>query len=358
MAIGAYATLAAAKLRLTEAGVTDTSNDTLITELCGDVNSWIESRCQRVLAPIPPFGSALAASVSSGALSVSLTDVTGLNIGDDLLIGLVSGTHESAGVMQIGESPLAPYTTYATETDYALGDRVAPGNGHIYQNTGDDGTSGVSAPAFPTNGSTVADGPDIVWHDLGADSFPVRLSNALLNAYGAATVCQTIYVQDGFDALEDGRLFVMSKGVVMLGALETSPYSGGPWAIVAQQDYYLRPSGPDLDPGWPYTEVWMTNIPTGSAYPVFYPGFGNIRFIGPGPCTGTTLVPGFGWPAIEDTISDIALKCVVVGFRGRTTGGTDTQTINVNGSRTFEAALSYTDRMTLDRHRVKSVLAG
>lgn len=364
-ATGQYATLAGAKRRIFQSGTDNTTTDTLIAELCDDVNSWIESRTQRILAPLPPFASTLVGSAAAGDLTVNLASVTGLADGiakygaDDLLIGLVSGTHESPDILAVGASNLGPYTAWLASTDYAIGDRVtaAPVNGHVYENTGADGTSDLTPPVFPTSGGTVPDGTDIVWTDLGLDSFPVRLQAPLLNGYADATVCQTIYVQDGFDALEDGRLFVFPRGIIVLAALELSPYTGGPWGLVSPTDFFLRPSGPDLDPGWPYTECWMTNIPQGTPFPTFYPGFGNIRFIGPGPCTDTALVPAFGFPAIPDTITDIALKCVVVGYRARSTAGTDTQTINVDGSRTFEAMLSWTDRMTLDRFRAKSMLA-
>ncbi len=48
-AIGAYATLAAVKTR---AGITDTTDDTLITTICDQINAYIETYTQRVLAPI------------------------------------------------------------------------------------------------------------------------------------------------------------------------------------------------------------------------------------------------------------------------------------------------------------------
>lgn len=285
MAIGAYATLTPAKLRLLEAGVTDTSNDTLISELCDDVNSWIESRCQRVLAPIPAFGTTLNGGVSAGATSLVLTSVTGLHVGDDILVGLLTGTHESTNVLAI---------TSLTVT-------IVP----------------------------------------------------LANAYSSAAPVQTVVVQDGFSALDYGMNLVYDPGLITLAAVETAPFTGGPFSRIVNGDWFLRPTPPD--PGWPFFEVLLTNVPSpSSTYPVFYPGYANIRLIGPGPCTGAASASSFtGWPAIEDTIKDIALKCVVSGFRGRASSGTDTMTINIDGGRTYEAMLSYTDRMTLDRHRVK-----
>jgi hypothetical protein len=48
-AIGAYATAAALKAR---AGITDTTDDTLLGTICDQVNQYIESKTHRVLAPI------------------------------------------------------------------------------------------------------------------------------------------------------------------------------------------------------------------------------------------------------------------------------------------------------------------
>lgn len=48
-AIGAYATAAALKTR---AGITDTTDDTLLGTICDQVNQYIESKTHRVLAPI------------------------------------------------------------------------------------------------------------------------------------------------------------------------------------------------------------------------------------------------------------------------------------------------------------------
>lgn len=361
MATGAYATLAAAKLRLIEAGVTDTSNDALITELCNDVNSWIESRCQRVLAPIPVWSSALVGAVSPAAPTLTVTGVADLHVGDDIMLGLLSGVHESTNVLGISDANFAPFSTWLGATGYDPGDRVIPTtpNGHAYENVGATGVSGSTEPTWPTTGGTAAGGPGgtgigataVVWQDLGAITYSLSVV-PLANGYAGASPAQTIIVQDGFSAVDEGRTIVYDPGLITLAAVETAAYTGGPWGVVMVGDWFLRPTPPD--PGWPFFEVILTNVPHPSTtFPIFYPGYANIRLIGPGPCTEQTAIPFVGWPAIEDTIRDIALKCVVVGFRGRTTAGTDTMTINIDGARTYESMLSYTDRMTLERHRVK-----
>lgn len=61
----------------------------------------------------------------------------------------------------------APNTDYADVTTGPAG--VVGNDGHIWRNVGAAGTSGGSSPDFAGNeGGTVADGPDIVWHDSGA----------------------------------------------------------------------------------------------------------------------------------------------------------------------------------------------
>lgn len=354
MAIGAYATLAAAKLRIYEAGTTAPTNfDTLLQELCDDVNSWIENRCQRVLAPIPTWSSTLVGAVSAAASTVSVAGIPDLHVGDDILIGLLSGVHESTNVLNIEAANFAPFETWQGATGYVNGDRVIPTspNGHAYENTGATGISGSTEPTWPTNGGTAAGGTGITWQDLGLISYDLSVV-PLAYAYPDASPAQTIVVQDGFSAVDEGRTIVYDPGLITLAAVETAAYTGGPWGVVQVGDWFLRPT--PVDPGWPFFEVILTNVPHPSTtFPTFYPGYANIRLIGPGPCTGQTSVPFVGWPAIEETIRDIALKCVLVGFRGRTTAGTDTMTINIDGGRTFESMLSYTDRMTLERHRVK-----
>lgn len=353
-----YATLEGAQQRLYEAGTpVPTIEAPLVQSLCDDVNSWIESKTQRVLAPVTPYASTLIGAASAGATSVDVASADDLAVGDDILLGLLSGNHENLNVIVIGASSLAPYTTWTAATVYAPGAKVIPTtpNGHVYENTGTSGTSGMSEPVFPTNGGTVVDGANIIWDDLGVESFPVTFGSALVYAHADDTPLQTIIVQDGFAAVDDGLSLVYDRGLITLAAVETAPYTGGPWGPVLGGDFFLRPT--PVDPGWPFTEVLLTNVPhPSSTYPVFYPGYGNIRLIGPGPCTGMDLVPFQGFPAIPDAIRDVALKCVVVGFRGRTTGGTDTQIINLaDGSRSYESMLSYTDRMTLDRYRAKVV---
>jgi hypothetical protein len=292
-AVGSYVTTAGAKLRLLDAGVTDSSNDALISALCDEVNQFIEGRTGRVLSPVPAYSSTFTGTAGQQSITVAgATGLPGLAVGDDLLLGPISGTHEDATVMAV---------------------------------------SGATA-----------------W-----------LVSPLEASYPSPAPLQRIYVQDGHGALDDGRRLVVARGLIMLAALEVAPYSGGPFALGSQADYFLRPSGPDLEPGWPFTEIVWTDVPTGSPYPVFYPGYGNIRLIGPGPCVDPAMpsLPFAGWPAVPDDVKGVAEALFLAAFRERASSGGDTMTVSLDGTRVYERALSHEQKRTLERYRVKSAQA-
>jgi len=66
-------------------------------------------------------------------------------------------------------------------------------------------------------------------------------------------------------------------------------------------------------------------------------------------------VPSFGFPAVVPEIEDIGYKIEMAAYRQRASSGGSTYTINPDGSRTFENALSYEDKMTIERYRQKSM---
>lgn len=155
----------------------------------------------------------------------------------------------------------------------------------------------------------------------------------------------TQYTYDGFDATENGRCILVPTGIQSVSLLEVAMYTGGPYNTIPSTDFFLRPQGADLMPGWPYTELWMTDIPSsGNPAPYFFRGFNTVR------ATGV-----FGWVSIPKDIEKIARTLVVAALRERGSGGGDAVTIGIDGERTFERALSYVDRETLKRYAVKPV---
>lgn len=355
-AVGQYATLALAKERILQPGTTDTSNDSLIQSLCDQVNEWVEQKTNRILVPIPYWSGTF--SGTAGDRFITVDDALGLAVGDDLLLGPLSGTHEAWEVLQLDPPAASPAAAWQAGHAYILGDVVQPTtpNTHTYICVHAGTSHATTEPTWPTDGSSVADNT-VIWSDQGTPSQVVYLQAALVNSYAPGTVCQRIYIQDGFDATEGGTSFVFPRGIITLAALEVSTYTGGPFSTIPNTDRFLRPSGPDLQPGWPYTSCVMTNIPSAAnQQPLFYPGYDNVRFIGPGPCVGLADGYGFGWPAMPDDIRDVALKMVVAAFRERTSSGGETFTVNLDGSRVYERALSWEDKQKIERYRIKTAM--
>lgn len=356
-AVGQYVTLAAAKLRLLNPGEADSTNDTLISWLCAQVNQTIESKTSRILAPIPAFDTTF--SGAAGSQTITMATATGLAAGDDLLLGPLSGTHEAQTILALDLNTTLPTAAWHATHTYALNAVAQPvvPNGHTYIAI-IAGDSDTVEPVWPTDGSGIIDGT-VVWLDQGAIfSGTATVASPLVNAYGSGTVCQRIYVEDGHDAIES-RTLVFSRGIIALAALEVAPYSRGPFAVASQADYFLRPTRSGLTPGWPFTEITWTDVPAGTTYPVFYPGYANIRLIGPGPCvaSGMASASAFGWPAVPDDIRNVAEKLFLGFFRERASSGGDSMTVNLDGSRVYERALSYEDKRTVESYRLKKLVA-
>lgn len=156
------------------------------------------------------------------------------------------------------------------------------------------------------------------------------------------------YLFDGHDALENGHLLVVPQGLRNLLTVEVALFTGGAFSVVPATDWFLRPTAQDRDPGWPATELWMTDLPSaGNATPFFASGFANIRLTG----NGNGLL---GWPAEPDEIVGIAEKIVVVAWQLKQSGAG-----NEIGEDTFGAAirtaLDGRDYHTLGRYAVKTV---
>ena len=125
--------------------------------------------------------------------------------------------------------------------------------------------------------------------------------------------------------------------------LECAFYTGGAFSTIPAADYFLRPQAQDRDPGWPATELWMTDIPSsGNPQPFFTRGRSNIRI------TGT-----FGWAGIPQDIQDITIRSVINAFIAR---GNLAQAGNTNlGQQAMSGHVSQDDMRLLGRYRYNTI---
>ena len=154
-----------------------------------------------------------------------------------------------------------------------------------------------------------------------------------------APLASAAYLVDGWDAIES-RCLLFPRGIVSLTLVENTTYTGGTFATVPSSDWFLRPVGANLQPGWPFTELWMTNIPSsGNTTPAFYPGFATVRVTGI-----------LGWPAIPDDVANLGNNIVVGLWRGRSSGGADAFSLGLDGERTISRLLSSADWATVKKY--------
>lgn len=272
-AIGQYAVWANVKTRMAQSGQAfGTFDDTEGPLLCGQVNSWIESKTGRILAPIPAFSTTTNGAIAPGATSFVLTSGAGLALGDALMLGPVAGTHEHVTVAAIAGNTVTP-----------------------------------QAP--------------------------------VVSAYGSGVTAQRCYLFDGSDALEGGHLLPVPNGIVAMTSLEVAFYTGGAFYAIPATDWFLRPLPLDREPGWPATELWMTDIPSSNnPAPLFYTtnfgygGFATLR-----------ALMSAGWPAIPDAITGLAEKLVVALYRAKAAGGGGQVIVGTDGTRTIERAMDGQD---------------
>lgn len=171
-------------------------------------------------------------------------------------------------------------------------------------------------------------------------------ANALIESFTArilAPITYTAALFDGYDAEPGGRCLVIPTGIRSVSLLEVATNTGASFQTIPSSDYFIRPTVQERDPGWPGTELWITDIPASTdPLPFFPPGFANIRLTGTG-----------GWAAQPDDVIDVALNVAVAKWRARSAAGGDSFTIGSDGERTYERLLSYQDRQTLTRYRLR-----
>ncbi len=170
----------------------------------------------------------------------------------------------------------------------------------------------------------------------------VTFTTALVSGYANGKTVKRVLLLDGKDAFE-GRVLPYPRGIISITSLEVASFTGGPFNTIPMSDVDLQPEPPE--PGWPFTEIHMVDIPSANNPAPFWPdGYDNIR--------ADALT---GWPQVLDEIVDIATTAVIGAWRSRASGGGETYTIGMDGQRSFERALSYEQKRTLSRYELKSL---
>lgn len=176
---------------------------------------------------------------------------------------------------------------------------------------------------------------------IGVSGSVVTLQTALLATYANGTAVQKPYLWDIEEAHENGKMIEVPNGIVYATDLEVAFYTGGAFNLIPRSDWFLRPTPLEREPGWPATEIWMTDIPSSNnAAPVFSRGFQVVRLTGCQP----------GWPAIPDEITGFAEKMVVGLYRAKASGGGGTITVGTDGSRMIERLMSSDDWKLINRY--------
>jgi hypothetical protein len=160
-----------------------------------------------------------------------------------------------------------------------------------------------------------------------------------------APIAQVAYTFDGADAIEGGRLLPIPIGIRAIAQLEIALYTGAAFSIIPATDYFLRPTPQERDPGWPATELWLTDLPSANnPVPFFPPGFANVR-----------VTATWGWPAEPDDIIELAESLAVRRWQARQSGQNDQVGTDQFGEQTISRLLSRDDWHTLMKYAIKSI---
>lgn len=94
---------------------------------------------------------------------------------------------------------------WVAATVYAAGAYMISGtpNGHFYKNVGVDGTSDATEPTpLPTDGSTIVDGADIIWQDMGEIEAAVGVDYVFTSsAFGVYKIADNTRIEVGEELL-------------------------------------------------------------------------------------------------------------------------------------------------------------
>ena len=122
-----------------------------------------------------------------------------------------------------------------------------------------------------------------------------------------APIASATYTFDG----DGSRVLRYPRGIRAVTLLECAQYTGAGYETVASSQYFLRPAAAELRPGWPYTRIEFTDMPTGT-FTAFPRGYDTVRV------TMTT-----GWAAVPDDITELALVAATRAWHAVESGQQD-----------------------------------
>lgn len=122
-----------------------------------------------------------------------------------------------------------------------------------------------------------------------------------------APIASATYTFDG----DGSRCLRYPKGIRAVTLLECAQYTGAAYQTVASTQYFLRPGPADRRPGWPYTRIEFTDVPTGP-FTGFPAGFDTVR---------VTMTTGF--EAIPDDVTELALVAATRAWHAVESGQQD-----------------------------------
>src|SRR3990167_10795946 len=147
------------------------------------------------------------------------------------------------------------------------------------------------------------------------------------------------HTYDGSDAVRNRRCLLIPRGVRSLSLLETAATTGASFTTVTAGTYFLRPTTQDRTPGWPATELWLSDVAGNLTQ--FPDGYDNVRL------TGT-----FGFATVPQRVQEVALNLVVRMYASRQAGQSDLiGSGGAGGSPMVSAFLSRRDKESLDSFR-------
>lgn len=162
------------------------------------------------------------------------------------------------------------------------------------------------------------------------------ITNTLQNISGCwfqgDTADQILY----FDGNESrgGMVLPVSVGIQSITTLELATMTGGSYAVVPTNAYFLDPPRPD--PGFPFTSIAMSDQPMGWWYR-FYPGKRTVKATGK-----------FGWAVWPEDVRQIGFNVLIRLYRARASGEGDVVGTTALGNAIVARRISPEERKMLN----------